>query len=164
MTVRAAAEASSFLRRASARLHDLTIRADHAAWAQATNITADTEELAADRQRDKNAAMMELAAEAAGFDGFALPGDLARQLELIKLCVRLPVPRAPKAQAELTRIVSSLEGTYGRGRYDGRDLTELSRVMTEGRDPDALLDAWRGWRTIAPPMRANENFRPVSYE
>ncbi len=153
MTAEPVADAESFLARANARMLDLSVKADRAAWVQATFITADTEELAADRQREKNASVMELAAEAARFDPTVLPADLARQLDLIKVSVRLPVPRASAAQVELTRTVAALEGVYGKGRHDGKDLGELSRVMAESRDPDALLDAWRGWRTITPPMR-----------
>ncbi|MEO8461869.1 MAG: M2 family metallopeptidase [Chloroflexota bacterium] len=148
-----AADASSFLARANARMLDVSIEADRAAWAQATHITAETEEFAADRQADKVSATMELAAEAARFERTVLPDDLARQLSLIKLAVRLPGPRAVEAQVELTRTVAALEAQFGKGRYDGRDLGELSVVMAERRDPDALLDAWRGWRTVAPPMR-----------
>ena len=154
MTVRSAAEASAFLAKASARLLDVTIKGELAAWDNQTNLTAENEELSAERQQQKVAVTMELAAQAAQFDGPVLPQDLARQLDLIKLAVRLPAPRAPEAQAELTRTVAGLEGSFGRGRYAGRDLTELSRVMAESRDPDVLLDAWRGWRTITPPMRA----------
>ena len=49
--------------------------------------------------------------------------------------------------------MAAREGLYGKGRYNGKDLGDLSRVMAHSRDPDELLDAWRGWRTIAPPMR-----------
>lgn len=174
MTVQpsSAADASSFLATVNARLLDLSIKADRAAWVQATFITDDTEELAADRQREKIAATMAFAAEATRFDGSVLPETLARQLELIKHSVSLPAPRALEAQVELTRIMAALEGVYAKGRYNGKDLGELKRVMAESREPDELLDAWRGWRTIAPPMRepfaryvslANEGARDLGY-
>src|SRR5262245_6551316 len=148
-----AADAAAFLELANARLLAAWIKADTAAWAQATNITPEHEAEAADRRREQIATSLELAAAAARFDGTDLPDDLARQLDLIKLTVRLPMPAAVQAQVELTRTVAALEGDYGKGRYDGKDLGELSIVMAESRDPDALLAAWRGWRTIAAPMR-----------
>ena len=154
MTTRSTAEALAFLADANARMLDLSIEADRAAWDQTTNITPATEELAAERQREKNAAFMGIAAEAATFGTTHLPPDVARQLDLIKLSIRLPVPRNRAAQVELTRTTVNLEGMYGRGRHAGRDLGELSRIMAESRDPRELLDAWSGWRTVAPPMRA----------
>lgn len=147
-------DVTAFLASANARLEVLAIEADRAAWAYATDITAHTEALAADRQREKNVAMMELAAEAATFAGADLPHDLARQLDLLKVAVRLPVPTSAAARVELTRTATALESAFGRGRHEGRDIGALARIMAESRDPDALLDAWRGWRTIAPPMRA----------
>ena len=154
MTVRSAADAEAFLTRANARLLDVAVKADSAAWDQQTNLTPENEELSAEAQREMMAATMELATEAARFASAVLSDDLARQLDLIKLAVRLPAPADLEKQAELTRTVAALASRYGRGSYDGRDLDQLSRVMAESRDPDALLDAWRGWRTISSPMRA----------
>ena len=153
MTAQPAADASAFLAGVNARLLDLSIKANRAAWVQATFITDDTEELAADRQREMIAATMAFATEATRFDSSILPEDVARQIQLIKRSLSLPAPRTIEAQVELTRTTAALEGLYGKGRHNGKDLAELSRVMAESRDPDALLDAWSGWRTIAPPMR-----------
>ena len=33
-------------------------------------------------------------------------------------------------------------------------LNDLEPVMAKSRDNAALLDAWRGWHAIAPPMKA----------
>ena len=33
------------------------------------------------------------------------------------------------------------------------DIEAVTRVMANSRNPDELLDAWRGWHTVAPPMR-----------
>jgi peptidyl-dipeptidase A len=70
----------------------------------------------------------------------------------------MPAPDDPAGASELTTIASNLEAAYGTGKYcpeDGecKDLGELENLMASSRDPDALLDAWLGWRTIAPPMR-----------
>src|SRR5207245_6041156 len=36
---------------------------------------------------------------------------------------------------------------------DCLDVTAITRIMAESRDPERLLDVWRGWHRIAPPMR-----------
>lgn len=165
-------EAALFAERANGQLLELSVKAGRAAWVQNTFITDDTETLAADASRELSAAMMDLAAEAIRFDGVALPDDVARQIELIKLSVELPVPSGHEAQLELTRLRAALQSAYGKGMYNGMDLLELSRTMAESHDPDELLDAWLGWRTIAPPMRepfarfvslANEGARDLGY-
>jgi peptidyl-dipeptidase A len=51
-----------------------------------------------------------------------------------------------------------MEGTYGRGKYCPTpdkclDLEDLSRIMSTSTDPKELLDAWRGWHTISPPIK-----------
>ena len=62
----------------------------------------------------------------------------------------------------MTRIAAELEATYGAGKYcppgksgeDCLDINEISKVMRESRDPARLLEVWRGWHTVSPPMRA----------
>jgi Oligoendopeptidase F len=59
----------------------------------------------------------------------------------------------------LTRITAGMEGAYGKGKYcpPGKDkcldLEEITRIMANSRDAAELLDVWRGWHAIAPPMR-----------
>jgi peptidyl-dipeptidase A len=95
----------------------------------------------------------------------------------------LPAPSDPRLQTELTQIMTGMEATYGRGRYckgqqtagnamtgtspapatappapadeseDCLDIGGITRVMAESRDYGELLDVWRGWRTVSPPMR-----------
>ena len=38
---------------------------------------------------------------------------------------------------------------------DCLDITAVSKVMAESRDPKELLAAWKGWHAISPPMRAD---------
>jgi peptidyl-dipeptidase A len=35
------------------------------------------------------------------------------------------------------------------------DLEEIARIMAQSRDPARLLEVWRGWHAIAPPIRAD---------
>jgi peptidyl-dipeptidase A len=153
-------EARVFLGGAEERLLALSIDAERAAWVQSTYITDDTTALAADAQTALIGATMELAAEAARFDGLALPQELRRKLLRLKTSLGVAAPADPLLQAELARIATGLESTYGRGTYcpngsagDCLSLPEMERTLAESRDTDALLDLWTGWRSVSPPMR-----------
>jgi len=157
------ADAAEFVELAEAALLDLWIQAERAAWVQANFITGDTESIAAERYGALMAKTAELAKGAARFNSLELPYDLARKLKLIKLSLPLAAPGDPAEQQELAEIAASLSGMYGAGEYcpEGGtengdsclDLGDLSRIMGESRDPEKLLEAWTGWRTIAVPMR-----------
>ncbi|HVQ30380.1 MAG TPA: M2 family metallopeptidase, partial [Vicinamibacteria bacterium] len=153
-----AEDAKVFIEKAEDRLRELGNRQQRTAWVQATYITDDTERIAAEANKDLIAATVEYAVEATKFDGLSLPDDVARKLKLLKLSLSLPAPRDAKLQTELTELAASLEGLFGKGKYcppgkDCQDIGELSRVMATSQDPAALLDAWRGWHSISPPMR-----------
>ena len=88
----------------------------------------------------------------------------------------------------MAEITTELQSAYGKGKYCPGDdthlkayeradgclsLTELEEVIGHSRDPDELLEAWTGWRTIAPPMRekyarmveiANAGARDLGFE
>lgn len=154
-------EARQFVADAEKQLQALTTDAGRADWVKSTYITGDTETLAAKADERAIAATVDLAKRATRFDHLNLPADLARKIRLLKLSLTLATPADPRESEELTRIVAGLEGTYGKGKYcpAGKDkcldLEELSRIMANSRDPAELLDAWRGWHAIAPPMRAD---------
>ena len=153
-----AEEAQAFILKVETRLRELGNRQQRAAWVLATYITDDTEAIAAEANKDLIAATVEFAVEATRFEGLVLPEDVARKLKLLRLSLPLPAPRDAKLQTELTELAASLEGLYGKGKYcpqgkDCQDIAALSRVMAQSRDPDELLEAWRGWHSIAPPMR-----------
>jgi peptidyl-dipeptidase A len=75
----------------------------------------------------------------------------------------MPAPKDPKKLSELTQIATKMEGMYGSGQYctgEGdarkcRPLGELEDTLRSSRDYDAQLDAWQGWHTVSPPMRAD---------
>jgi peptidyl-dipeptidase A len=141
-------------------LLDLSTFSNRADWIKSTYITEDTEAVAAREDERTIAATVAFAKRATRFDKLALPPDLARKMKLLKLSLTLATPADPKESAELTEITSAMEGTYGRGKYcpggDASkclDLEEITRIMATSRDADQLLDVWRGWHTISPPMR-----------
>ena len=65
----------------------------------------------------------------------------ARKLKLLKLSLTIATPSDPKESEELTRIVSGMEGTYGKGKYcppgpeKCLDIEDISRLMAKSRDP-----------------------------
>ncbi|UCF69555.1 MAG: M2 family metallopeptidase [Acidobacteriota bacterium] len=154
------AGAAAFVEAAEEKLLEAWVRAERAAWVKANFITADTELLEAAAYAELMALTRERAQGSARFDGLALADDTARKLKLIKLSLPLAAPSDPEEQEELARISAELSGIYGKGKYCADedpercvDLEQLSNIMAESRDPDELLDAWRGWRTVSPPMR-----------
>jgi len=153
-------EARRFADEADRRLLDLTNRQNRAEWVQVTYITDDTEKIAAEYKEATIAAATELALAARRFDSLALPEDVARRLKLLKLSLTLPAPNNAAERSELTEIAAWLEGTYGKGKYCPKgegggclDINALGRIFADSRDPAGLLDAWRGWHAISPPMR-----------
>ncbi len=154
------ADVEAFVSAAEEELLELWIRKERAAWVQENFITLDTEKIASAQYKKLMARTAELAKEAARFNGLDLSGDLDRKLSLIKLSLPLAAPSDPVEQEELAGIAASLTSMYSTGRYcppgDGacRTLGDLSRTMASSRNADALLEAWTGWRTVSPPMRA----------
>ncbi len=139
---------------------ELNIKQGRTSWVQLNFITEDTEIIAADADRESNAATTELAAEATRFAHLKLPEDVARKLLLLRLSLDLPAPRNAVEQAELSQISASLQSDYGKGRWcpEGEkgkclSLGDMEKILAENRDPEELKRVWVGWHGIAPPMR-----------
>jgi peptidyl-dipeptidase A len=160
------AEARAFLDRAQSKLLELTVQDQRADWVKSTFITYDSEILAAKADEDQIAATMQLAKESTRFSHLKMPEDMARQFKLLRLSLTLAAPSNQKEAQELTQIASRMEGIYGSGKYcpggaagsasaggECLDLDQLSDILRTSTDSQKLLDAWRGWRTISPPMR-----------
>ena len=154
-----ASEAKAFLDEAEAKLLALATDAGRAGWVQSTYITDDTEILAAQANERQIAATVAYAKKATRFDKVKLPQELERKMKLLKLSLTLATPSDPKESEELTRITAAMEGAYGKGKYcpPGKDkcldLEDITKIMANSRDAAELLDVWRGWHAIAPPLR-----------
>jgi peptidyl-dipeptidase A len=152
-------DARKFLDDAQKTLFDLNLDASQADWIKSTYITDDSEAVAARADERAIAESVRLAKGAVAFDKVKLPPDMARMMKLLKNGLVLAAPSNPAESSEVTRLAASLEGTYGKGKYcpeGGKpcmDIEAITRVMANSRNPDELLDAWRGWHTISPPMR-----------
>jgi peptidyl-dipeptidase A len=152
-------EARKFIHDAEEKLLLLGVDSARADWVKSTYITDDTEAIAAKLDEKAIAATVAYAKQATRFDGLKLDTETARKLKLLKLSLTIATPADAKESEELTRIVTGMEGTYGKGKYcpsgpaTCQDLEELSKILVESRDPKALQDAWTGWHAISRPIR-----------
>ena len=171
-------DAVAFVDSAEAVLADLSVKSSRAAWVQANFITYDTEILAAEANENYVAAAVDLAGKAARFNDLDLPEDIARKLNMLRTSMTMPAPSDPAKTTELAQISARMESTYGSGEYcpeagTCQSLSDLEAVIDRSRDPEALKEAWVGWRTISPPMRddyerfaalMNEGAQELGYE
>lgn len=170
-------QAIAFINDAEAKMAELSIESNRAEWIYSNFITDDTAALSAAVGEKVSAASVKFATEAAKYANVDLDPVNARKLNILRSALVLPAPLDPAKNAELAQISSELNGLYGKGKYcfaDGKCMTqpELSSLMAESRDPVALLEAWKGWREIAKPMRplfqrevelANEGAKDLGY-
>jgi len=151
--------ADEFVARVNHELDELVREVEAAAWVRNTYITVDTallNSLATQRFAEWQSRSV---ADSLKYTDQDLSPQTARALQLLKLGTEAPAPSDEAKRRKLAEVTTDMGGMYGAGKYcpdDGRDcmnLHELTDIMAESRDYDALLDAWTGWRTISPPMR-----------
>lgn len=152
-------DAHAFVQAAEQELAEAGQYAERAEWVYENFITSDTEALSARAREAFTAAQVRLASEAVHYQDIPqLDAVTARKLRMLRAGIVVPAPADPQKLAEQSSIVTSLAGMYGKGQYcrkDGSclDLGQLSDIMAKSRDPDELLEAWDGWRQVAPPMK-----------
>src|SRR5439155_897366 len=152
-------EARKFINDAEQKLLVLGVDSSRADWIKSTYITDDTEAIAAKLDERAIAAAVDYAKKSTRFDGLKLDPVTERKIKLLKLSLTIATPADPKESEELTRITSSMEGAYGKGKYcpngpsSCQDLEQLSKTIAESRDPKVLKEACAGWHAIARPIR-----------
>ena len=168
--------ATDFIKRAEAEMLDVAIKAERAAWINSNFITHDTDLIASQ------------ASEALTVTGVALANaskqysetgdyDVDRKLNMIRTALVLPAPSDPAKAKELAQLSTELNSMYGKGKYCDRNnqcksLGKLSEILATSRNPEELLEAWNGWRTISVDMKpkfarlveiANEGARELGF-
>ena len=160
----------AFLDEANRELLELGTAASRAGWTQSTYITVDTEIMAAQANEALVNAQTRYAQQAARFDNVEVSPDQRRQLDLLKTSLTMSAPSDAKEAEELTRLVASMESTYGSGKYcpqaqsspatgtaapgtDCLDVEAITEILAENRDPKRLQQVWEGWHTISIPMK-----------
>ncbi len=152
-------EAKAFLDKAEADLAKLSKETAPVYWAQATNITDETNKAAAEAGARATKIAVDYANQTKKYKDVDLPPDLARKMQRLQSGLTLPAPTTEGAAEELSKITTGLEATYGTGtfEYKGKklNLDELSNIIETSRDPEELKAVWEGWRTVSPPMKDN---------
>ena len=127
-------------------------------WVRSTYITPDTAILAAKAGERALTFESNMVKQAKQFRSAEMDTDTARAIELMLRGSSAPAPNDPALRAELSAILTDMEGQYGAGKYcnaagECRELQELESVLAKSRDYDELLDVWSGWRQVSPPYR-----------
>ncbi|MEE8371048.1 MAG: M2 family metallopeptidase, partial [Sphingomonadales bacterium] len=153
-----AAEAATFVAEVEKVYEELGKEASHVFWINANFVTYDTDELVKKASEEFTALGVKYANDAKRFNGLELPADVRRKIDFLKQGLTLPAPNDPAKNKELAEITTDLNSMYARGKYCRKDddcITDrdIIRTMATSRDADELLDVWKGWRTISPPMR-----------
>jgi peptidyl-dipeptidase A len=152
-----------FVARVNETMARVTPEMTSAAWLANTYINADSQRVSAAASERWLGMLNEFIEQAARYDGVEMSAETARALKALKLGTSNPAPRDPAKLTELTQITSRMEAAYGSGTYctdpddsaTCRHLGQLSETLATSRDYDAQYEAWAGWHTIAPPMRAD---------
>lgn len=150
--------AAAFVARMEVEGNELSEEASAAYWVRSTYITSDTAILAAkagERGLAFESAMVKQAKQYLGTD---MDPDTTRAIELMLRGSSAPAPDDAALRAELSAILTDMEGQYGAGKYcnaEGvcEELQELEAILAESRDYDELLEVWKGWREVSPPYR-----------
>jgi peptidyl-dipeptidase A len=153
-------EAERFIANAEKLLADLSVKLSRAQWVQDNFITDDTEAIAAQANQDYIEATTKLAGNIKRFDGMKLPPVLDRKFKLLKLS--LFSLSDPKEREEVSRLGTSLESEYGKGKacpnsgkYAGKCLPigDVEKVLASSRDPEEMKELWQAWHAVGAPMR-----------
>ncbi len=173
MTKESTAAAAEFVREAEGRLAAANVEQQRAEWIAQNFITHDTQILAAAANQKQITLGVELAKQAATFDAAGdVPYDVRRKLDLVKLSLTTPGPSDPKKTAEMAKIAAEMEAMYGAATFDGLDVEAITKIMQHERDRRRLREVWRGWHSIARPMKrlysrfvelTNEGARELGY-
>jgi peptidyl-dipeptidase A len=165
-----------FIAEVDKELRRLWIARDRAAWVNQNFITDDTQALVTAGEEATAAYVAEAIQRARRFDGVeGIDPVTARQLMLLKLAQLVPAPSNPDERRELAEAQAKLIAMYGKGEYcppagsplakaaargakvygekKCLKLDDLSRVLKKSRNHGELLEAWKGWHSIAPPMK-----------
>lgn len=150
--------AKQFVVRVQEESDKLSKETSAAYWVRNTYITPDTAILAAKAGERSLAFESRVVNQAKQYRDADMDPVTARAIELILRGSSAPAPDDPALQAELSEILTDMEGQYGAGKYcdaqgECRELQELESVLAQSRDYDELLDIWQGWRAVSVPYR-----------
>jgi peptidyl-dipeptidase A len=128
-------------------------------WVRNTYLTPDTAILAAKAGERGLEFESRMVNQAKQYKNTNMDPQTARAIELMLRGSSAPAPNDAVLRAELSAILTDMEGQYGAGKYCNeagvcKELQALEAVLAKSRDYDELLDVWQGWRQVSPPYRA----------
>ncbi|MBL4790142.1 MAG: M2 family metallopeptidase [Kordiimonadaceae bacterium] len=171
------AEATAFISDAEAQLEETGLYLERVSWVQNNFITQDTNLLVAEADKKYIQLGVALATKAKRFQNMEMPADISRKFTKLSLALTLPAPEDAAKTEQLATIKAGLGSVYATGKVtmDGEEKTlgDVSDIIASDRNPERLLEAWDGWRSIAKPMRddyaqmvaiANEGAKELGYD
>jgi peptidyl-dipeptidase A len=156
-----AQDAKQFLDEVNATFDRLYLDGNRAGWVAQNFITVDSEALDARATQAVSDASSRFAKQAVRFDNVEVPTDQRRQLNLLKVSLVLATPSDPKESEELTSLVSSMRGVYGKGKWcpdaakpeSCLNIDDITKLLASSRNEKEVRAAWEGWHTISPSMK-----------
>mgnify|MGYP000097232762 CR=1 FL=1 len=153
------AEVEKFVTEAGQSMGEISVDAARASWVFQNFITHDTQQLKIAAEKKYTLKAMELARQAnQHMQSPKLSAKTRRDLEKIRHDVTLPSPADEALTSELVEIGAQLDNIYSTGKYCPEKgeclvLGDMTLRMANSRDPEELLEMWKGWREVSPPMR-----------
>lgn len=153
------ANADAFVARLNADLRVYSKELAAADWTQATNITSDTQFLAARANERYLEYFTHAVDESRHWIGKPATKASERGLALLTQQVNAPAPSDPLKRAELAQLLARMKALYGEAKWcpagpeSCRNEDQLSKVIVESRNYDELSQAWAGWHSIGAQMR-----------
>ncbi|TRD12430.1 M2 family metallopeptidase [Erythrobacter insulae] len=172
--------AAQFIAKVEAEMADFSSTSAHIYWLQATNITYDSNKLAAEYGARATLMSVGYANEAAKYA--AVPGldsEISRKLDMLRNGIAMPAPSRDGAAEELSNIATDLGAQYGQGKgtlngepINGSDIeAEMGNLE---RTPEELAEMWASWHdNVGAPMRedytkmiaiANEGAKELGFD
>ena len=105
------AEATAFVKRAETELAALSKVTALAYWANATNITDETDAAAAEAGAKMTKLSVSLANESKKYNVDIMPYDVARKIRILRSGITIPAPSREGAAEELSAITTDLSST-----------------------------------------------------
>src|SRR5262245_43224081 len=157
-----AMDLKAFLDEVDTTLLRLSNEANQAGWVQEPYITPDTEAIAARASEALMNAVTGFAKRAATFNAQSATLEQQRRLTVLKNSITMASPSEAAESEELAKLVTSMNGAYGRGKYcpagEGSsetclDIEAITEILAKDRNPVRLREIWEGWHTISPPFK-----------
>src|SRR5262249_1655219 len=115
-TAKTSKTAKAFVDDVNKQLKRLQVRSSTAEWIKNTDITDDTERMAADANEELLGYTARAVKEAARFRNVPADPDTKRMMYLLRVSSPLAAPSDPALRLELTTLGAKMEGTYGKAK------------------------------------------------